>query len=408
MVETDPCYAEVHRDVYELMGKEDELDTSVKSKALEEFKKASETLINPAIKEWRDKGGKVVGCFCSYVPEEIITAAGLLPFRMRATGSTGTEEADAYLSQNNCSFARHCLSMGLRSDFDFLNGAIWLNSCDHVRRIYDNWTRKIDTPFTHIISLPRKTGEEQVIWLRDEFASLREAVEVNFGVPITDERLWEAIRLHNETRRLQRKLYDLRKGESPPITGAEVLAVMVAGTAMPRDRYNQLLKELLEDLNQSAVYGGYRARLMIIGGILDDPAYVEVIENQGALVVTDSLCFGSRVCWTDVNEEVKDPLTALARYHILDRPACPRMYGEQPRRSNFVRNMIREFKVDGVIGEQIVFCDYWSGEHFLLDKQFKEEGVPFLKLDREYLLGGIGQLRTRVQAFLEIIEGDSP
>jgi benzoyl-CoA reductase/2-hydroxyglutaryl-CoA dehydratase subunit BcrC/BadD/HgdB len=383
------------------------LSTSAKSKALEEFKKASETIINPAIQEWRDKGGRVIGCFCSYVPEEIITAAGILSFRMRATGSTGTDEADAYLSTNNCSYARHCLSMGLRGDYDFIDGAIWLNSCDHVRRIYDNWTRKVGTPFTHLISLPRKTGEEQVIWLRGEFATLREAIEKHFGVSITDEHLWAAIRLHNETRRLQRKLYALRKAESPPITGAQILSVMVAGTAMPRERYNELLKELLEDLNQSVGYSGYRARLMVIGGILDDPAYVEVIEDQGALVVTDSSCFGSRVCWKDVDEGIKDPLTALAHYQIVDRPACPRMYGEQSRRSRFVRDMIREFKVDGVIGERIVFCDYWSGEHFLLSKQFKGDDIPFLKLDREYLLGGVGQLRTRVQAFLESIGSSS-
>ncbi len=381
------------------------MDSKIKSKALDKFLEISKTLVNPEIQDWKGKGGKVVGTFCSYVPEEIITAAGFLPFRVRATGSTGTDEADAYLSFNNCSYARHCLGMGLRGDFDFIDGAIWLNTCDHVRRIYDNWGRKIGTPFTHLISLPRKTGEQQAVWLREEFAILKQLMEQHFGVTITDERLWDAIKLHNENRRLQKKLYDLRKGESPPITGAETLTVMVAGTAMPADRYNQLLKQLFEDLKEAAGHTEYRARLMIVGGILDDPAWVEVVEEQGALVVADSLCFGSRVCWAEVDESADDPLTALARYHIIDRPACPRMYGEQPNRANFVREMIREFKVDGVIGERIVFCDYWAGEHFLLGKQFKAEDVPFLKLDREYLLGGVGQLRTRVQAFLETIEG---
>jgi bzd-type benzoyl-CoA reductase N subunit len=379
--------------------------TKSKPKALQEFSEAAKAIVNPAVQDWMDRGGKVVGYFCSYVPEEIITAAGILPFRMRATGSTGTELSDAFFSSTNCSFVRHCMNMGLKGDFSFLDGLICINSCDHVRRIYDNWRRKINTPFLHMISFPRKTGERQVEWLRGELTLFKEALEKYLGFEITDERLREAIRLHNETRRLQRQLYDLRKRENPPITGAETLATMVASTAMPKLRYNQLLRELLQEVSGLPGHCDHSARLMIVGGMLDDPGYLEVIESQGGLVVTDSLCFGSRVCWADVDEQVGDPMAALAQYHIIDRPACPRMYGEQPRRAAFIRNMIREFKVDGVIGERIVFCDYWSGEHFLLDKQLKAEGIPFLRLDREYQLSGIGQLRTRVQAFLESVEG---
>lgn len=220
---------------------------------------------------------------------------------------------------------------------------------------------------------------------------------------INDARLKEAIKLHNETRRLQRKLYELRKREDPPITGAETLAVMVAGTAMPKKRYNQLLKELLDEISQTKGNTNYRARLMITGGILDNPEYINVIEDAGGLVVTDSLCFGSRTMWKDVDERESDPIASLARYYVAERPSCPRMFGEQPKRFKFVRDMIREFKVDGVIGERLIFCDQWLVEHFMQGKDFKEAGVPFLELDREYVLSGMGQLRTRVQAFLEIM-----
>lgn len=379
------------------------MDTKIKSPALQQFTEATETLVNPALQSWKEQGGKVVGYFCSYGPEEIITAAGLLPFRVRATGSTGTELADAYLSSINCSFCRHAFNMALQGEYDFVEGILWLNNCDHVRRIYDNWKRKVKTPFVHMMSLPKKTTEVQVEWYRDEMANLKEAVEKHFGVAITDERLWEAIRLHNETRRLQRKLYDLRKGKNPPITGAETMAVIVAGTAMPKEQYNKMLTELLDELSQAEGHSDYRARLMIVGAILDDPAYIKVIEDQGGLVVTDSLCFGSRILWQDVDEGVSDPLTALARYYIADKPSCPRMFGDQPRRSKFIRDMIKDFKVDGVIGERMIFCDLWIAEHYMLDKDLKEDNVPFLKLDREYLLAGVGQLRTRAQAFLESI-----
>ena len=100
------------------------MKSKIKSKALDKFEEASRTLINPEIQGWKDRGGKIIGTFCSYVPEEIITAAGILSFRMRAIGSTGTDEADTYLSFNNCSYTRHCLGMGLRGDFDFIDGAI--------------------------------------------------------------------------------------------------------------------------------------------------------------------------------------------------------------------------------------------------------------------------------------------
>lgn len=372
------------------------------SKALQELTEAAETLANPEIENWRRQGGKVVGYFCSAVPGEIITAAGLLPFRMRATGSKGTELSDAYFSNINCGFPRHCFNMALLGKYDFLDGVICVSSCDHIRRVYDNWKRYVKKPaFLEMLGLPRKTGGPQVEWYQGEIENLKKRIENHFDVKITDERLWEAIRLHNETRCLQRKLYKLRKRENPPITGAETLAIMVAGTAMPRKHYNGLLKGLLDEISQYKSNADYSARLMITGGILDDPAFVRVVEDVGGLVVADSLCFGSRSMWNDVSEGKGEPMSALARYYIVDRPSCPRMFGEQAKRSKFVMDIVREFKVDGVIGERLMFCDQWLVEHFMQGEDFKEAGIPFLELDREYILSGVGQLRTRVQAFLE-------
>ena len=377
------------------------METNLKSKAFQEFSNAAETLVNPVLQRWKDQGGKVVGYFCSTVPEEIITAAGLTPFRMRATGSTSTEESDAFYSSINCSFPRHCFNQVLTGDFKFLDGIVCVNSCDHVRRIYDNWKRFVPTDFIEMMSLPRKTGPDQVGWYTEELAMLKDKTGKHFGVEITDDRLWKAIKLHNETRRLQKKLYELRKQEKPPITGAETLAVMVAGTAMPHDQYNEMLRELLDELSGTEGPGSHRARLLIVGGILDDPAYIKVIEDQGGLVVTDSTCFGSRLMWVEVDENASDPISALAQYYLTDRPSCPRMYGEHDNRTQYVIDMCREFNCDGVIGERLIFCDSWLVEHYMLGQDLKAAGIPMLKLDREYITSGIGQLRTRVQAFLE-------
>jgi benzoyl-CoA reductase subunit C len=319
------------------------LETNIKSRAFQQFSEAAETLANPVLQSWKDQGGKVVGYFCSTVPEEVITAAGMAPFRMRATGSTGTEESDAFYSSINCSFPRHCFNLALIGEFKFLDGVICVNSCDHVRRIYDNWKRFVPIDFIEVMSLPRKTGPDQVDWYTDELAMLKRKIEKHFGVEISDETLWKAIKLHNETRRLQKQLYELRKQEKPPITGAETLAVMVAGTAMPKEQYNEMLRELLDELSGSEGPGTHRARLLIVGGILDDPAYVKVIEDQGGLVVSDSTCFGSRLMWVEVDENASDPVRALAQYYLADRPSCPRMYGEHDNRAKYVIDMCREF-----------------------------------------------------------------
>ncbi len=379
------------------------MESGIQSKAFETLSDAAGTLANPSVEEWKEGGGKVLGYFCSSMPEEIMTAAGLLPFRMRATGSTDTELSDAYLSSINCSFTRHCLNAALSGALDFLDGLIVPNSCDNVRRIYDHWIRLMRTPFVQMISLPRKAGDAQVTWFREELATLMARMEEHFGVDISEARLWEAIRLHNETRRLLRRLYDLRKAVAPPITGAETLAVTVAGTAMPKAAYNRLLSELLDDLAGHDGHTDYRARLMVMGGELDDPGYLEVIEGQGALVVTDSLCFGSRIFWKNVDEGVDDPLTALARFYVADRPSCPRVFGQYEQRAAFVREMIRDFHVDGVILERLAFCDLWGFEQFTIKNDFQDWGIPLMMLDREYALSATGQLRTRVQAFLETI-----
>jgi benzoyl-CoA reductase subunit C len=380
--------------------------TKVKSKALETFEEAAETIVNPELKKWIEQGGKVMGYFCCYAPEEIITAAGMVPFRVRATGSTSTELADAYLTNINCSFCRHAFNMGMQGEYDFLEAVVWLNNCDHIRRIYDNWRRKVGTPLAHMMSLPKLTTDKQVGWWREELVLLKEALEKHLGITITDDKLLKAIKTHNETRRLLRQLYELRKKDNPPITGAETLAVVVASTAMPRAEFNSMLKDLLHELKGAERIKDHKYRLMLVSSILDDPKYVKVVEDLGGLVVTDSMCFGSRMFWADVDEKAKDPLDALARYYIQVKPACPRIFGGFPERSKFVMDMVKEFKVDGIVGLRMVFCDLWAGELFMQEKDWRKANVPVLHMDREYLMAGtVGQARTRVQAFMESIGG---
>jgi len=381
------------------------LTNRLKSKALDRLSETAMTLVNPEMKRWKEEGGGIIGYFCSAMPAEMITAAGFLPYRVRATGSTGTELSDSYFSSINCSFPRHAFNMALQGEYSFLDGLIIFNSCDHVRRIYDHWIRQVKTPFVQILSLPKKAETAQVEWFTDELRLLRDRMQDFFHVQITDERLREAIAQHNRSRRLLRDLYETRKGNGPPITGSEMLAVTVAGSAMPQGIYAGLLTDLMKDLAGTEGQTGYRARLMLVGGLLDNPDYVQIIEGQGGLVVTDALCFGSRTLWADVDENAADPLAALARYYVADRPSCARMYSEYPKRLQYLKDMVRDFHVDGVIFQRLSFCETWGYEQYSLVNDFKEWNMPLLCLDREYLLGGVGQLKTRIQAFLETVGG---
>ena len=381
------------------------MENQSKPKILETFLETANNLVNPFLTGWKEQGGKILGYYCSYVPEEIITAAGMMPYRMRATGSQTTELADAYMTRLNCSFVRHSFDMALRGDYDFSEGAVMVSCCDHSRRLFDNWKRYLKDDFFHFLPMPKKDGEAQALWFRDELASLKDHMEDRFNVTITDDKIREAIQQQNQTRALQRDLYELRKRKRPPITGAETLAVIVAGTAMPKEQYNTLLTELLDELKHRETDGDYRARVMILGGILDDPAYLNVIEEQGALIVTDALCFGSKIFWENVKEDEDDPLLALSRYQIMGRPFCPHSLGVFPKRVDFLMDLVKDFEVEGVIAQRMQFCDNWGFETEMLDKVMKEADIPFLKLEKEYLLGGMGQLRTRVQAFIETLEG---
>ncbi len=143
------------------------MDNKLDSKAFNECAQATASIMNPSIEQWRDGGGKVVGYFCSHVPTEVFTAAGIMPFRMRGTGSTGTELSDSFFSSINCSFPRHTFNLALQGDYEFLDGLVCISSCDHVRRVYDNWKKNLDTPFLTIMSLPRKIEDAQVGWYHD-------------------------------------------------------------------------------------------------------------------------------------------------------------------------------------------------------------------------------------------------
>ena len=373
--------------------------------ALDELKEIAGTLTNPSLREWKSEGRKVVGFLCAYVPEEIIHAAGILPYRVRAVGCEQTSSADVYMAQVNCTFSRSCLEFALEGKYEFLNGLVFTWSCDNLRRVYDilRELRPDDYQLLHFIDVPHKTTEAAIDHYTEELNRFKGTIEQTFDVEITDDNLMDAINIYNETRSLLSQLYDLRQAKNPPLTGAEALSVVLAGTVIPKQQYNQLLKNLLEELSQRPGISDYKSRLVIAGGGgCDDPEYFQIIEDLGGLIVNDTICFGSRVFMEPVKVE-GDPITALARSY-LNRPSCPRMAEKLAERSNSIKEMVEKSQADGVVFQRLRYCDLWGGEQLDITKKMKEANIPLLTLEREYRTSATGQLKTRIQAFLERLE----
>lgn len=355
-------------------------------------------------RERKAQGSRIMGWLCTYFPEEVYLAAGLETFRVLG-GAEETSKGDAYLYSNLCTFVRNCMEEAFRGNYDFLSGFVTCNTCEHIRRLFDVWKRYIGTPYTYIFSLPCKASEQTVAFFKDELLKIREDLEQAFKVRITDEGLRQAIRLQNRTRALLLRLYDLRRSSTPPIKGSEVMEVVRAGMVLPKPEYHLRMERLLERL-ESGKEGSLAPpsdgpRLMILGSELDDPGYLQEIEEVGGVIVVDDLCCGSRYFWDPVEEgeEGGDPWEALA-YRYLYRSQCPRMHPAQKRLVH-LQELAERFHVQGVIYQTLKFCGPHAGTYPVIKNAFDRMGIPILRLEREYIGSARGQLKTRVQALFE-------
>ncbi|MBF8303667.1 MAG: hypothetical protein HW399_42 [Dehalococcoidia bacterium] len=351
----------------------------------------------------RNKGDKkVIGWMCSYLPEEIIHAAGMYPVRV-VGGEASPSHADAYLHINMCSLVRSTLEEAFLGNYKFLDGFVTLNTCDNIRRLYDVWAEYIKPPFTHILSLPHKITEHSIDYFTTEVERFQEHLEQHFGVDISQDALRESIRIYNRTRHLLQDLDDKRRASSPAISGTDFMAAVLAATILPKEKYNTMLQQLLTELDSQPKSSlDSKPRLMVVGSELDDTKFIELVEASGAVVVADEICTASKYYWNLV-DTTGNPLQALAERY-LTRPPCPRMRPSD-KRLEYLKEMVENRQVDGVILELMKFCKLHDEGALIVREALNKWGIPHLTLSREYTLTGAGATSTRVQAFLEQLEG---
>jgi len=355
------------------------------------------------IREWKSGGKKVFGWLCTYIPEELVHAAGALPVRISGyPQETELDDANAHLYIVSCSFSRSCLQMALRGRYQDLDGILAGSTCDGARRLFDHWCRYRKPDFSRIISVPRKYNESTLELYFQEIIELKKGLERFLNTEITDEALIQSIEVYNRSRELLRRLYEFRKSLEPPITGAETMEILNAGFRMPRELFNTWLGDLLEELNVSSRRYPEKTRIMVIGSVLNNPAFIKSIEDQGCLVVIDELCTGVRY-WYDpvIRNDNEPPLKSIARRYLTNFP-CARMF-PSTERFNLIRELLQSYRVEGIVSENIRYCVPYAHDLPLLKAHIKDLGIPVLALDIEYGTSGSGQVQTRVQALLEMI-----
>jgi benzoyl-CoA reductase subunit C len=356
---------------------------------------------NDYVREWKSEGRKVVGYACVATPVEVIEAAGLLPYRLAALGNPNTEIADAYLSRYNCSFCRSLLQLGLDGTYDFLDGLIETNGCDHLRGMFENWQYVKPSPFFHYLKVPHITTDDALDYFRVEVRLFKEAVEQHFGVGITEDDLRRAIERQDAVRERLRRVFSMREGEDPAFTGAEALSILLLSSVVPPDDFVKLTDRAIEE-RRGFRAPGFRARLMLCGSASDEVDLIREIEDVGGLIVTDSLCYGTRAFWHAEGESV-DPVVALADMYLREL-LCPRMFDDYPRRRDHVLAAVERAAVDGVIVMNNKFCDVHGVNNVQLRMDLEKQGIPVLQLEKDYgAKADFGRIRTRVQAFLEKI-----
>jgi bzd-type benzoyl-CoA reductase N subunit len=359
--------------------------------------------------ELHDAGKKIIGYFCCFVPDEIITAFDMIPYRIQGSPNEPIDEADAVIEPMACPFARSCFNMALKGEYDFLDGFVAPHSCDTIERMYHIWHSNKPSPFNHFINVPHMMGPSSDEFYKKELEYFIKRLEEFSGKKLDCGKLRDAIKLYNRRRALLRELYELRKANPPLVSGTEITKVLVAGMGIPAAEHIELTQTFIAEVKKRpAPKADGLPRIFIWGNEIDDIAFIRLVEESGAHVVMDDLCTGSRFFWDEV-PETADPLDGITTRYInihCPRSNVPQTGGREEdleNRYGYIRNFISDWQVNGVIFYIVRYCDTCELEGPDLREYLNSLKLPVLMIEDDYSTSTIGQLRTRIQAFLEMI-----
>ncbi len=361
-------------------------------------------------RELKREGQKIMGYLCAYVPLEIITAAGFIPFRIKGNVDEPITRADTQMETIVCPLVRSCFDMALKARYNFLDGIVIPHACDSICRTYDIWKYCLNLSYSHLINMPHSTDDSSLKFFKAVLNTFRNSLSKFGGGEISDKALAQAVQIYNRNRAKVRELYELRKTVPPLLSGEEIGRVLIAMMGIPVDESSRLLDSVIDEVKQRAKVPVEKAvRIMVVGAQVDDVAFIKLIEDSGANVVADDLCPGTREYWPLV-DVTDDPIDGIAERY-LRKIKCGRTYREMKgsyqeyleERFGHIGHMIKDFKVDGVVLYIYKYCDPFGFEVPQMKSYVESLGTPVLYLEDEYSMSSIGRLRTRVQAFMELI-----
>lgn len=366
-------------------------------------------------KELKAEGRSIAGYLCIYPVLEMITAAGLVPYRILGDIREPITKADACLPTVVCPFLRSTLDLGLKNKYDFLDGVVMCHSCEVGEKLAHIWRTYLPSSYFHFLDVPHTVHNAAQEQFREQLKDLKGTLESFTGKKLSREKLAEAIKAYNEQRDLVWELYDLRKPDPPLISGTETLQAIIALVSIPVDEGIKLLREVISEVKERRDGPQKKpARLLVWGSIIDDIALISMIEELDANVVMDDNCVGSRNYRSNV-ELTEDPIDGLA-YRYLIELVCPRTFRgdvfeearkdyitDLERRFGYLRDYIKEWNIDGVILQSVRYCDIHGYEVPGLKDYLDSIGMPNIYVEHDYNEAALAPLKTRVQAFLEII-----
>ena len=375
---------------------------------------ANNALVQAACAE----GRRALAYNCSYIPEVLLDVEGCFGVRLRAPRCTNPDLATYYMTNRSCPYSKSILERAFEGGYNFIDALLGQECCTTMNRMeqYFDYCKLIPKEkfFTSFIDMPlKKTAWHAGYFRRQIEQKIIEPLTRVYGVDFSEEKLRAAIEQHNEVCRIITEIGDMRKLPNPPVTGYEFHVIQLVSLTCPKDLILPYLRETLAELKlrEPEPKFPFRARVMVAGSEIDDPDFTKLLEGCGAYVAADRYCFGS----IPGREEIvvkpgEDVLQAIAD-HYIQTNQCPRSMGPENvvARKQFLYKVAQEYGAEGIIVENMKFCEYWGYERAQA-AQWMSDGfslpgtLPVCQIEKDYTNAATGQLRTRFQAFVESLE----
>lgn len=369
--------------------------------ALYECRELFEDTSFPTVKRWRERGGRVVGHFQVNCPEEIIHAAGLLPFKVRGAPIEAVQ-ADSRFGSYLCSILKTSLELALSHTVE-LEMFVTHPICDAARNLAAVWGRNVSYP-CQILYLPQNpNSSHSLAYLQGEYGRLKRSVEEITGETITDSALRNSIRVFNENRRLIRDLYEIKRN-SPWLVSADEAYVLVALAGMlPREEHNELLCTLLPQIRARGTRTQDKVRVVFEGGFCEQPP-LDLIRAiaRSCYVVDDDLLIGLRWLLEDVPRE-GNPLVNLAEAYLDNSSYSPVQHDLRKPKEEMLLARLRNARAEAAIVTAAKMCEPGLEEQVAYTRALDKAGIPYFVGEFEESMTSFDSMEIQLETFVENI-----